>query len=236
MIRIAVAEDDLSWARQLQTYVDQYARESGKSFEVSLFADGEDLMEQYHGQFDLIFLDVQMRFLDGMATAELIRRTDPEVIIIFITNMAQYAIRGYEVDALDYMLKPVGYATFVQRLGRALSRMRRRERTYITVPIKGGAMKLAVEDITFVESQGHRLIYHTAEEEYVSAGTIKDAEEKLEGYHFFRSNKGYLLNLEHVDGIQDNCALVGEHKLLISRARKNAFLEALTAYMGGGAR
>ncbi len=88
MIRIAVAEDDLSWAHQLQTYVDQYARESGKSFEVSLFADGEDLLEQYHGQFDLVFLDVQMRFLDGMATAELIRRTDPEVIIIFITNMA----------------------------------------------------------------------------------------------------------------------------------------------------
>lgn len=88
MIRIAVAEDDLSWAHQLQTYVDQYAWESGKSFEVSLFADGEDLLEQYHGQFDLVFLDVQMRFLDGMATAELIRRTDPEVIIIFITNMA----------------------------------------------------------------------------------------------------------------------------------------------------
>ena len=60
------------------------------------------------------------------------------------------------------MLKPVGYATFAQRLSRALGRMRRRERTYITVPIKGGAMKLAVEDITFVESQGHRLIYHTA--------------------------------------------------------------------------
>ena len=112
------------------------------------------------------------------------------------------------MDALDYMLKLVGYTTFAQRLSRALSRMRRRERTYITVPIKGGAMKLAVEDITFVESQGHRLIYHTAEDEYVSAGTIKDAEEKLEGYHFFRSNKGYLLNLAHVDGIQDDCALV----------------------------
>lgn len=236
MIRIAVAEDDLSWAKQLQTYVDQYARESGKRFEVSLFADGEDLMEQYHGQFDLIFLDVQMRFLDGMATAQLIRRTDPEVILIFITNMAQYAIRGYEVDALDYMLKPVSYATFVQRLSRALSRMRRREHTYITVPIKGGAMKLAVEDIIFVESQGHRLIYHTASDEYTSAGTIKDAEEKLEGHNFFRSNKGYLVNLAHVNGIQDNCALVGEHKLLISRSRKAPFLEALTAYLGGGAR
>ena len=236
MIRIAVAEDDLSWAKQLQAYVDRYARESGKRFEVTLFADGEDLVERYQGQFDLIFLDIQMRFLDGMATAELIRRTDPEVLILFITNLAQYAIRGYEVDALDYMLKPVSYATFAQRLSRALSRMRRRERTYVTVPIKGGAMKLAVEDITFVESQGHRLIYHTAHGEYASAGAIKEAEEKLEGHNFFRSNKGYLVNLAHVDGVRDNCDLVGEHKLLISRSRKAPFLEALTAYLGGGAR
>ena len=236
MIRIAVAEDDLSWAKQLQAYVEQYARETGKPFDVSLFSDGEDLVERYQGQFDLIFLDIQMRFLDGMATAELIRRTDPEVILLFITNMAQYAIRGYEVDALDYMLKPVGYVTFAQRLGRALSRMRRRERTYITVPMKGGAMKLAVEDITFVESQGHRLIYHTPTGEYICGGAMKEAEETLEGHNFFRSNKGYLVNLAHVDGIQDNCALVGEHRLLISRSRKAPFLEALTAYLGGGAR
>ena len=140
------------------------------------------------------------------------------------------------MDALDYMLKPVSYATFAQRLGRAISRMRRRERTFITVPIKGGAMKLAVEDITFVESQGHRLIYHTRDAEYASAGAMKDAEEKLDGYNFFRSNKGYLVNLEHVNGIQDNCALVGDHKLLISRSRKAPFLEALTTYLGGGAR
>ena len=234
MIRIAVAEDEASWAQQLQSYLDRYARESGQSFDVVLFPDGEDLVERYQGQFDLIFLDVQMRFLDGMATAELIRRTDPEVILIFITNMAQYAIRGYEVDALDYMLKPVSYDTFVQRLSRALERLRRRTRTYVAIPIKGGTMKLAAEDITYVESQGHRLIYHTREDVYVSSGTIKEAEEKLDGLHFFRSNKGYLLNLAFVDGVQDNCALVGEERLLISRARKAPFLEALAAYLGGG--
>ena len=233
MIRIAVAEDDLSWAKQLQAYVEQYARETGKPFDVSLFSDGEDLLEQYQGQFDLIFLDIEMRFLDGMATAQLIRRTDPEVIIIFITNMAQYAIRGYEVDALDYMLKPVSYDTFAQRLGRALSRIHRREKRFIALTVRGGVMKLATEDITFVESQGHRLIYHTTTGEFTSSGTIKEAEEMLSGASFFRSNKGYLLNLEHVEGVQDGCALVAGQKLLISRARKAPFMEALAAYLGG---
>ena len=236
MIRIAVAEDDLDWARQLEGYVARYAGENNLSLEFTHYADGEDLLEQYQGQFDIILLDIQMRFLDGMSTAELIRRTDPEVVIIFITNMAQYAIRGYEVDALDYMLKPVGYATFAQRIGRAISRIRRRERRFISISIKGGAMKLAVEDITYVESQGHRLIYHTAAQSYVSSGTIKEAEETLEGAPFFRSNKGYLLNLDHVDGVQDNCALVAGERLLISRSRKAPFLEALAAHMGGGSR
>ena len=236
MLRIAVVDDELAMREQLCGYVRQYAEENHLAVEVVPFADGAAIAMPYQTGFDIIMLDVDMPLLGGMPTAERIREEDKNVVLMFITNMAQCAIHGYEVDALDYMLKPVGYTTFAQRLSRALSRMRRRERTYITVPIKGGAMKLAVEDITFVESQGHRLIYHTAEDEYVSAGTIKDAEEKLEGYHFFRSNKGYLLNLAHVDGIQDNCALVGEHKLLISRSRKAPFLEALTAYMGGGTR
>ena len=233
MVRVAIVEDDQSWARQLRQYIDDYGRESGKAFDVVLYEDGEDLVGAYHAQFDIILLDVQMRFLDGMTTAELIRKTDPEVVIIFITNMAQYAIRGYEVDAMDYMLKPVSYATFAQRMGRALGRLRRRVRTFITIPIKGGAMKLAVEDILYVESQGHRLIYYTKNGHHVSTGTIKEAEEKLEGMHFFRSNKGYLLNLEHVDGVQDSCALVDGKQLLISRSRKGPFLEALARYMGG---
>lgn len=232
MIRIAVAEDDLSWAHQLQTYVDQYARESGKSFEVSLFADGEDLLEQYHGQFDLVFLDVQMRFLDGMATAELIRRTDPEVIIIFITNMAQYAIRGYAVDALDYVLKPVSYFAFSQRLERAIGRMKRRARRYMTIAIRGGARKLDISRILYVESQGHNLVFVTDGEEHTATGTIREVEEKLESFGFFRCNKGCLVNLEHVDGVRDGCAIVGGHALPISRGRKNEFLAALTDYVG----
>ena len=233
MVRVAIVEDDQSWARQLRQYVDDYGRESGKTFDVILYQDGEDLIGGYHAQFDIILMDVQMKFLDGMTTAELIRKTDPEVVIIFITNMAQYAIRGYEVDAMDYMLKPLSYATFAQRMGRALGRIRRRERAFITIPIKGGAMKLAVEDIQYVESQGHRLIYYTRNGQHMSTGTIKEAEEKLEGMHFFRSNKGYLLNLEHVDGVQDSCALVDGKQLLISRSRKGPFLEALARYMGG---
>lgn len=234
MIRVAIVDDDPLWLDQLQGYLRRYADSCGREVSVEVFPDGEDLLHHYQPNFDLIFLDVEMEFLDGMTTARLLRETDPNVAILFITNMAQYAIRGYEVDAMDYLLKPVSYTTFAQRMGRALGRLRSREKHFVGVPVRGGAMKLAAEDILYVESQGHTLIYHTRGRDYVSSGTMGEAEKTLEPLGFFRANKGYLVNLAHVDGVQDQCALVGGASLPVSRARKGAFLEALTRHIGGG--
>ena len=89
-------------------------------------------------------MDVEMKFMDGMSAAEEIRKIDTEVVIIFITNMAQYAIRGYAVDALDYVLKPVSYFAFSQRLNRAISRMKKRETKIIMVNMKGGMVRINV--------------------------------------------------------------------------------------------
>lgn len=232
MISIAIVEDEAAYAAQLQQFLERYAKESGQEFEITTFSDGDEILEGYQAQYDLILLDVEMKFMDGMTAAEEIRKVDPEVVIIFITNMAQYAIRGYAVDALDYVLKPVSYFAFSQRLSRAIGRMKKRARRYMTVTIRGGAQKLDIDKIYYVESQGHNLIFHTAQGDYVSSGTMKDIEEKLEELNFFRCNKGYLVNLGHVDGVRDGCAIVNGHELLISRARKNDFMEALTDYVG----
>ena len=128
MISIAIVEDEDSCAKQMEEYLARYADESGEVFETVRFCDGDEILENYRAQYDIILMDVQMKFMDGMTAAEEIRKVDPEVVIIFITNMAQYAIRGYAVDALDYVLKPVSYVAFSQRLERATGRMKRRAR------------------------------------------------------------------------------------------------------------
>lgn len=232
MIRIAVVEDEADSARKLTEYLARYESESGEALAVVTYSDGDEIVEGYKNQFDIILMDVQMRFLDGMTAAEKIRGLDPEVVIIFITNMAQYAIQGYAVDALDYVLKPVSYFAFSQRLNRALARMRNRADRFITIPIKGGVQKLNVSQLYYIESQGHHLLFHSAVGVIDSTGTIREVEEKLEGLHFCRGNKGYLINLEHVDSVVDGCAVVHGEKLLLSRPRKTAFLEALTNYVG----
>ena len=141
--------------------------------------------------------------------------------------------RGYAVDAMDYVLKPVSYFALSQRLSRAIRRMKNRQRHFFTVPIKGGALKLDASELYYLESQGHRLIFHTAGGDHISAGSMGEWEEKLVPLGFFRSNKGYLLNLEHVDGFQDGCALVKGERRVVRRPRKNAFLEALAGYARG---
>lgn len=232
MIHIAIVEDEDESAKRLEEFLLRYQKERGCEMKARRFTDGEEIVRNYRPDYDMIFMDIQLKELDGMTTAELIRSQDPEVIIIFITNMVQYAIRGYAVDALDYVLKPVTYFAFSQRLDRALDRLSRRKTHYLTIPVKGGAQKLDIGQIRYLESRGHTLVFHMKREEIVSAGTMKEMEELLAPYGFCRCNKGYLMNLEYVDGIQDGCVLVGEERLLISRGRKNPFLEALANYMG----
>jgi DNA-binding LytR/AlgR family response regulator len=233
MIRIAIVDDDSTSIELLKSYMMQYQRERGEEMSVTAFSDGDELVENYKAEFDMILLDIEMRFMDGMTAAKKIRESDPEVVIIFITNMTQYAINGYQVNATDYVLKPVSYFSFSQSLDRALVRMGKRVKHYIAISVKGGTVKLGVAEICYVESQGHRLIFHTKTDEYVTFSTMKEIEEKLKDYHFFRCNKGILLNLAFVDGVQDGCVIVNNEMLVISRGRKKDFMEELTNYLGG---
>lgn len=233
MIQIAIVEDDRMYSDQLEAYLHKYEAEYGETFEISTFTDGDAIVSTYQSQYDIILMDVEMRFMNGMSAAEEIRRMDKEVVIIFITNMPQYAIRGYAVEALDYILKPVSYFAFSQRLGRAINRMKKREQKSLVLPVKGGVVRLPVNSILYLESQGHNLIYHTTTGEYLSSGTMKDAEEALKDLHFFRGSKWYLINLQQVQGMGDGCAkLKSGQDVPLSRSRRKEFMEALAQHWG----
>lgn len=231
MIRIAVVEDDKNYAEKLRKYLDRYQKESGKKLKIEYFEDGEDIAVDYKGSFDIILMDIEMQFMNGMTAAERIREMDDEVVIIFITNTPQYAMKGYMVDALDYVLKPLAYFAFSQRIDRALTRLERRKKKFISISIKGRMKKLEVSGIHYVEVRDHDLIFHTEGGDFESKGAMKDVEASLETEHFFRCNKCYLVNLEHVEGISGNDLLVGNDVIQVSRSRKKEFMNRLNDYM-----
>lgn len=235
MIRIAIVDDDKNTEEMIGKYIERYADSCGKKIETMSFSDGDEFVETYNLEYDIILMDVQMKFMDGITASKLIRERDPDVVIVFITNMAQYAVRGYEVNALDYVIKPIEYFSFSEKLSRAIGQTKKKEKNYIIISVNRGLKKLDVSQICYIESYGHKLIFHMTSKEYTTHSiTMKELEEKLEKYHFYRCNKGYLVNLEYVEGIKDNYAVIGGEKILISRLKKNAFLEALTNFVGNG--
>ena len=127
----------------------------------------------------------------------------------------------------------LNYFSFSQRLTRCLRYVKKREDAYLTVAVKGGALKLEIRDIYYLERLGHQLMLHTRDGIHASSATLQQMEELLEDKGFLRCNKGYLVNLAHVQGIQDGCAVVRGDKLLISRGRRAPFLDALADYVGG---
>ena len=189
MIRIAIVEDEESYISVLKEYLERYKEESGEQIEVTVYHDGDEIAAFYRAQFDIILMDIEMKFIDGMTAAEEIRKVDSSVSILFITNAPQYAIRGYEVGALDYILKPVSYFTFSQKLGRAVGKLKKRSRKWITVPVKGGVMRMELSDVYYIESEGHNLIYHAKEGSVVSSGTMKFVETAMEGMDFSKDQQ-----------------------------------------------
>ena len=226
MIRVAIVEDEAEIREQLMGYVQRYTRQYGTAFEVKTFADGLEILEDYRPVYDLILLDIEMKHLDGMETARRIRELDPEVMLVFITNMAQYAIKGYAVGALDYVLKPVPYFAFSQQLQKVEEQLRRRTRNYLAVPVEGGLRRLDTSRIYYIESEGHRV-------HFAAPGALKALEEKLADRPFARCNSGYLVNLAQVQAVQQNTVEVGPYELQVSRPKRKSFLAALTDYIGG---
>ena len=234
MIRIALVEDEAEVRAQLQGYVQRHTRQYGTEFAVTEFADGMELLDDYRPVYDVLFLDVEMKHLDGMETARRVRELDKDVIIVFITNMAQYAIGGYAVGALDYVLKPVPYFAFSQQLQKAVARLQARQKTFLTVPVEGGLRRVDVASLYYLESDGHKVRLYAEDGAITAPGTLKSFEEKLADKPFARCNSGYLVNLAQVMGVQQNMVQVGPYELQISRPKKKAFMEALTDYIGGG--
>ena len=230
---IAVVEDSAQDRAVLDSYLEKYQQEKNCHFQITHFSDGDEIALGYKGGYDLILMDIEMTFLDGMSAAEEIRRADPEVLIIFITNSPQYAIKGYAVGALDYVLKPVPYFAFSQQLQKAVNQLARRVRHYLAVPVDGGMRRLDAAGIYYIESEGHRIHFYTEDGDFSAPGALKALEEKLAAQPFARCNSGYLVNLAQVSGVQQSVVQVGPYELQISRPKRKSFLAALADFIGG---
>ncbi len=232
-MRIAIVEDDANVQQQLTTYIGKFYEEDPTRFKLSVFSDGDEILEDFRADYDLILLDIQMKHLNGLETAEKIRQLDRDVYLVFVTNLANYAIKGYSVQAFDFILKPINYMMLKQLLQRVDKLVSARQQRYVTLPTDLGLTRINVNHIYYVETEAHFLIIKTDQGEYRMRDTMKNMEAALEKYGFFRCNNCYMVNLKHVDRVDGSTLYVNGEKLAISRPRYKAFMETLTKYWGG---
>ena len=229
MIHVAVVEDEEKYREQLSEFLSRYGKEKEISIQTRMYCDGIDILDEYAGQFEVILLDIRMKHIDGMEAARKIREKDKEVIIIFITNMAEYAM-----EARGFILKPVRYKLFAQQMDRARKELESKKAEYLSLQLQAGVRNVSLNDIFYMENREHYLHIHLEQEDIIFYCTIKEMEKRLEGKPFFRCNSGLIVNLAKVQSVKNNEILVHGETLTVSRSRKKEFMEQLTEYMGEG--
>lgn len=235
LYRFLVIEDDEQTATLMVSLVQRYLDEHDVDAKVELMPNAFEFVELKR-KYDLIFMDIGLPGISGMEAAEVLRTTDDETLLIFVTDLAQFAVKGYEVGALDFVVKPVNYQSLSMRLDRAIRILKRREYGSVFLVTKHGARVFPLASLVYVEVRGHNLEYHVVDEESIKIrGTLaKFEEEQGASSQFVRISNSCLVNADHIRSVNGNMVRMSNgDELPISRTKKKAALEALAAYFGG---
>ena len=222
MYRILIVEDTPSEADLLKACLSRYAGERGTDFSVTVLSSALEFINARRPA-DLVLMDIDMPGINGMEAAEIFRTYDTETPLIFVTNLAQYAVRGYSVDALDFVVKPVRYPDFSMRLDRAMRVLARNEGHVLSIPTTEGLRRIAASSVGYIEDGGCLR----------TRGSLNAVMEELGQGTFVRISSGCLINMQRVARIGgDGVTMSDGSELFFSRRERKAALESLANFMG----
>lgn len=240
MIEIAVLEDDEVDYDTFLSCLNQYQKLNNMEGETNIthFKDAESFLNNFKcDMFDLVFMDIHLGKMDGLTCSHKLREIDSNVVIIFLTNLAQYAIQGYEVDALDFMVKPLTYYVFEMKFKRALTKLKKSKDVSLQFTIDYEQRYIKISHIKYIEIVGHKMIIHTTDGDFNSYGSLKNIEDNLakQGIDCFaRCNSYLLVNFNFIKGLYGFEVDVDGTRLDISHPKKAKFIKDYNTYLGKG--
>lgn len=234
MIRIAIVEDNPDEQNALCAVLEQIRTANGDVYEIRCFPNGFSFVDTFKPDFDLIFLDIAMPGIDGMNTAKQIRAIDPDVVIVFITSLAQYAMQGYEVEAMDYVLKPADPERISRLMKKAKDKIEKRgSNAEIVVKTPSlGFRKILSRDLVYVRSDEHMLIYVLMQETIETWGSLKAISVNLPEHRFYRLGRSHLINLSFVKALQKDVLIMKNgDEIPFPKSGRSKFLKAMDDFL-----
>lgn len=233
MLHLAICDDEKEFVVYLDRLLNQYAAETGEEIKVTAYYDGIELIEKYDTSIDLIFLDIQMKLVNGLRAAERIRQMDEKVSIIFLTTLTQYGLEGYKYQATNYIIKPMKYVRLKAEMDQWIKKHRKGDGPVMVIANDSGKYKVFLKSLRYVETFNRKLLFHTEQENIICYKSMKEMEQELADEDFVRCHSSYLVNLAYVKGVKKlEITLITGENLPISQPKRKTFMEQLTEYWG----
>ena len=231
MIHIAICDDEKRMSDHIRAMASDFFRKKNREIYFRTFSSGEELLS-YDGQIDILFLDIQMKGMDGMETARKLRASKFRGFLLFITVLKEMVFQSFEVQAYDYLVKPVEEKQFEKTMERLFASMQNASEDSLLVQKGYEGRIIPKDEIAFCEVIDRKIYLNLASGEVVDYyERIENLETKL-GSHFFRCHRSYLINLKHLKGYKNGTAYLDNGKEVpVSRLRSREFSGVVLQYM-----
>lgn len=236
MFNIAIVEDDRKENQRIKDIVLRYAFENSLDIKVTSFYEGISLLENYNPIYDIIFMDIVMPGMDGYSVCKRIRKVDNKTRLVFLTSMSDYAIKGYDVQAVAFIEKPYTETVLTNRLNKIIRDIKADEGKYLLIKEKTSTYKVDIRDISFVEVNGHMSTFHTTDKDIIERKKISDVYAELKEYDFIQISAAIIVNPIYITSIdeKESTISIDDVVLPMSRSKKKDVINRFNLYLAKG--
>lgn len=232
MINIVICDDELNYRTKIKDILEKILNSYSINYNIYEFSSGEDLLNNYPKDLDILIMDIQMKSINGMDTARNIRIFDTSVEIIFMTSFAEFIQEGYEVKAYRYILKPINERKILKSVLPCINEIMKKRKNYLTINVKNYIDRIKIDSITYIETDRPNILIYTQDNRYTTKISISKIEKILNEYGFFRCHNSYIINLKLVESMSGNTVIVDGNNIPVSKYRVKNLKLALTNILG----
>lgn len=232
MIKIGICDDELQYILKIKNIINKLLSEYLINYTIYEYLSGEELLNNYPKDLDILILDIQMNLINGIETAKEIRKFDENLEIIFMTSFADFMQDGYEVNAYRYLLKPITEEKIIKNILPCIEGVIKKRNNYLTINTKNSVDRIKIDSILYIETDRPNILIHTSDNVYNAKISIYKIEKILKEYGFFRCHNSYIVNLKVVKSMHRNIITINSKEIPISKYRIKALKIAITNILG----